>query len=183
MKLTEGAVCHFKTRAAAMAVSRDEYAVAALHFALQDEGCVDDSRSPVSGSSDVYLTARVPVWLREALALRGDRSGCNVASFSGMVLGQFFERHERDPRELIVLYHVDAAMRDASGGRLSETAFDRILQERGRCLLTGVTPAFMANWFYNRFRSRIHEIAAGESSVPFSTQWLKDRFVRLAESG
>ncbi len=183
LKLTEGVVRQFKARAAALEVSRDEYAVAALHFALQDEGCVDASKVPVSGGPDVYLSARGPVWLREALAERGDRSGCNVASYSGMVLGQFLERYERDPRELIALYHVDAAMRNGSDGRLTEAAFDWILQQCGERLLTGVSPAFMANWFFNRFRSRIREIGAGGNAVPFSTPWLKERFGRLAESG
>ena len=179
LKLTEGGVRQFKSRAAALKVSRDEYAAAALHFALQDDGCIDESRTPVSGGPDVYVSLRGPVWLRETLATRGDRSGCNVASFSGMVMGQFFERHERDPRELIVLYHVDAAMRGQEPGRLPGEAFDRILDRCGPRLLTGVAPGFMANWFFNRFRSRIQEIVLANDSVSFSPQWLKERFGSL----
>jgi len=179
LKLTEEVSREFKARASASGASRDEYASAALHFALADEGGVDDTRALVSGGADVYLSIRGPHWLREALLERGDCAGCSVASYSGMALAQFLERHERDPRELIVLYHVDAAMRDGEQGTLAEAAFDAILERCGRPLLTGVAPAFMANWFFNRFRSRIARIESEVGRSPFTPVWVKERFIKL----
>lgn len=182
IKLTESSVGQFKARSSGLDVPRDEYASAALHFALQDDGCIDESKMVVSREQDVYLSLRIPVWLRESVAKLGHRSGCNVASFSGMALGQYFERHERDPRELIALFYIDAALSDSEEGRLSEAALDTVLERCGRRLLSGVAPAFMANWFFNRFKSRIREIETGRSVEAFSIAWLKDRFTRLAET-
>jgi len=182
IKLTEGSVGQFKARSNEQGVSRDEYAAAALHFALQDSGCVDESRNLVSSEPDVYLSLQIPAWLRESLAELGHRTGRNVGAFSGMALGQYFERHQRDPRELFALFHIDVALMGGKGGRLTEAGLEAILERCGSRLLSGVAPAFMANWFFNRFKSRIRELDAGEQRVAFSTAWLTKRFGRMSKA-
>ena len=55
--------------------------------------------------------------------------------------------------------------------------------DRGAKLLAGVSPAFMANWFFNRFRSRIKRIKSHDAEVSFSANYMKELLGKLTTRG
>lgn len=175
IRLTERLLREFKSRAAAQEVTRDEYAAAALHYALQDDVEIDDGGAAgAAGETDIYLSARIPGGLREMLLERSDRSGRNIASFCGDALAGHFERHERDPRELVLLFDLDVALAKEDGDGLAEEVLVALLERHGPRLVRGVSVAFMANWLFSRFRTRIGKVRRGGGAVSFSPGLLKE---------
>lgn len=180
IKLSETLLGRFKSRVAAQNLSRDEYVSLTLHYGLQESDELDHfEATTATGAPDIYLSARVPPELRASLIQRSDRLGYNAASFCGLLFARHFERHERDPRELGVLYPIDRAV--TAEGTLAETELRAILQQHGAQLMAGVSPAFMASWFFNRFRSRIKRIESSDAEAPFSPEYMKSLFEKLAK--
>lgn len=180
IKLSETLLSQFKSRVAAQNLSRDEYASLTLHYGLHENDGVENLQpSKATEFPDVYLSVRIPAQLRESLARFSDRLGYNAASFCGLLLARHFERHERDPRELAVLHPIDCALSDE--GALAEAELHAILQRHGTQLMAGVSPAFMANWFFNRFRSRIKQIESRDARVSFSPHYMEELFKKLAK--
>lgn len=179
VKLSEELLREFKSRVAARDMARDEYAVVALHYALQDDdGLADLQPNAATPAPDIYLSVQAPTALRRSLTQWSDRLCYNTASFCGLLLGRHFKRHARDPRELVILHHIDRALTD--DGELAESDLRGILERHGAQLLAGVSPAFMANWFFNRFRSRITRIKSDDAEVSFSADFVKNLLGKLA---
>lgn len=182
IKLSETLLGQFKSRVAAQNLSRDEYVSLTLHYGLQESDGLDSLQAATSAETpDVYLSARIPSELRVSLTECSDRLGYNAASFCGLLFARHFERHERDPRDLVVLYPIDRALKDE--GTLAETELQALLKRHRTQLLAGVSPAFMANWFFNRFRSRIKQIETPDAETPFSPGYMKDLLEKIANPG
>jgi hypothetical protein len=182
IKLSETLLLRFKERVAAQNISRNGYVAQTLHYGLQENGGLDDLQPSASTEApDVYLSAQVPMGLRNSLLQHSDRLGYNAASFCGLLLARHFERHPRDPRELPVLYPIDLTLSD--NGELDEDELQAILERHGAKLLAGVSPVFMANWFFNRFRSRIKRIKSRDAEVSFSANYMKELLGKLTKRG
>lgn len=172
VKLPEEASARLKSKARLRQVTASIYARAILHHALHQAGDYSAAFAPVVGApTDVYFNTEVGPDIRARLEEWSDRHAANVAVFCGFVVGEFLERHEQDPRDLLFGCELDELL--ARRERLKAEELAALVRQNAPVLGAGINETFAANWLFQRLRHRVPDLESEGGLLKLSPQWIK----------
>jgi hypothetical protein len=160
-----------KRRASQRSSAPGKYADMVFRYALHEQLRVASNVAAVEAEERVYVEVEVPHPTREHLVHWSHRHQGNLATFSGSVLKAFFDRYEKDPRDLVMMHLLLSSLDRAAV--LSEAELRQAIEHCQQNTSVRLPPGYFGKWLYGRIKPLLSSLHRDGSTVTLTPEVLE----------